>query len=205
MRNIRTRRTVILILTGLAIALAVGIYTLVPSGVAAIEIVNGEGERLGEELNIYAGTEMQLGCRVYPEIFADRTTAYTTADDRIASVDETGLLKGLKKGDTELTVQHAGARQSIRVNVQPSVKAIEGLPEEVTLYEGDGYLLEPEVVMAGKDLEVPDVTFKSKRKTIAEVSPDGQIIAGETGKTTVTVTAGAVKVTIPVTVISRLV
>ena len=203
MRNISTRRTIILLVAGLAIAMAVGIYALVPSGVASIEIMNGEGERLGEELNIYTGTETQLKCRVYPEIFSDRTTSYSTADDKIASVDETGLLKGLNKGETQLTVQQAGARQIIKVKVQPSVKAIEGLPEEVTLYEGDGYLLEPEVVMAGKDLEEPDVTYQSKRTTIAEVSADGQITAKMTGSTTVTVTAGAVKVRIPITVISR--
>lgn len=203
MRNIKARRTVILTVAGLAIMMAIAIYTLVPSGVAAIEIVNGEGERLGEELNIFTGTEVQLECKVYPEIFADRTTYYTSADESIASVDETGLVKGLKKGDTQLTVQHAGARQRINVKVQPSVKAIEGLPEEVTLYEGDGYLLEPEVIMAEKGMEAPEVTFKSKRTTIAEVDQNGQIFAGEIGTTTITVTAGPVKVKIPVTVISR--
>ena len=203
MRNIRTRRTVILIVAGLAIMIAIGIYTLVPSGVATIEIATSEGERLGEELNIYVGTEVQLECKVYPVIFADRTTYYNSADESIASVDETGLVKGLKKGETQMTVQHAGARKRINVKVQPSVKAIEGLPEEVTLYEGDGYLLEPEVVMADKDLEAPEVIFKSKRTTIAEVDQNGQIIAGEVGTTTITVTAGPVKVKIPVTVISR--
>ena len=203
MRNIRIRRTVILILAGLATALAAAIYAVVPSGVAAIEIVNGEGERLGEELNIYADTEVQLGCKVYPEIFADRTTYYTSADESIASVDERGLVQGIKKGETTVTVQHAGVRQSITVKVQPTVKSIEGLPDEVTLYEGDGYLLEPEVIMAGKDLEAPVPTFKSKRTTIAEVDENGQIIAGETGNTTITVTAGTVKVKIPITVISR--
>ena len=203
MRNIRTRRTVILIAAGLAIMMAIGIYTLVPSGVASIEIATGEGERLGEEMNIYVGTEVQLECKVYPVIFADRTTYYNSADESIASVDETGLVKGLKKGETQMTVQHAGARQRINVKVQPSVKSIEGLPEEVTLYEGDGYLLEPKVVMADKDLEAPEVIFKSKRTTIAEVDQNGQIIAGEVGTTTITVTAGPVNVKIPVTVISR--
>ena len=202
MRNIRTRRTIIFILTGLAIAFAIGIYAIAPAGVASMETVTGDGERI-EELNLYVGTEVQLGCKVYPAIFEDRTTVYSVADDSIASVDENGLLKALRKGETILTVQHAGARKSINVSVQPSVKAIEGLPEEVTLYEGDGYLLEPEVIMAEKDLEAPEVTFKSKRSTIAEVDADGQIIAGETGTTTITVTAGTVKVKIPITVISK--
>ena len=203
MRNIRTRRAIILILAGLAVVVAIGIYTVVPSGVAYIEIMNGKGERLGEELNIYAGSEVQLECRVYPEYFADRTTYYASSDESVASVDENGLVKGLSKGETLVTVQHTGIRQRITVKVQPSVKAIEGLPEEVTLYEGDGYLLEPEVIMAGNDIEAPEVTFKSKRTTVAEVDADGQILAGEVGTTTITVTAGTVDVKIPITVISR--
>lgn len=203
MRNIRLRRTVILILAGLAIAMAIGIYTVVPSGVATIEIVTGEGERLGEELNIYTGTEVQLKCKVHPDVFADRTTYYTSADESIASVDESGLVKGIRTGETLVTAQHAGVRRSINVKVQPSIKAIEGLPDEVTLYEGDGYLLEPEVVMAEKGMDAPEVTFKSKRTTVAEVDAEGQIIAGETGTTTITVTAGTINVKIPITVISR--
>ena len=202
MRDIRTRRTIILILAAVAIAMAIGIYAIVPSGVTSIEILTGEGERLGEEFNIYAGSEEQLECRVHPDVFADRKTVFSVADESIASVDESGTVKGLKKGETLLTIQHAGARQNINVKVQPSVKAIEGLPNEMTLYEGDGYLLEPKVIMAGKDLEAPEVTFKSKRTTIAAVDADGQIAAGEPGTTTITVTAGAVSVKIPVTVIS---
>ena len=134
MRNIRTRRAIILILAGLAVVVAIGIYTVVPSGVTAIEIMDGDGERLGEELNIYSGAEKQLECKVYPEFFADRTAYYTSSDDSIASVDENGLVKGVSKGETLVTVQKAGMRQSITVKVQPSVKAIEGLPDEVTLY-----------------------------------------------------------------------
>ena len=203
MRNIRTRRTIIFIITGLAIAIAIGIFAIVPAGVVSMEIVTDEGERIEEELNIYVSEEMQLGCRVYPAVFEDRTTVYFVSDDSIAAVNESGLLKALKKGKTLLTIQHAGARKSINISVQPSVKAIEGLPEEITLYEGDGYLLEPQVIMAGKDLEEPEVSFKSKRTTIAEVDIDGRIIAGETGTTTITVTAGTITVKIPVTVISR--
>ena len=203
MRNVRARRTVILILAAMAIAMAIGIYAVVPTGVAAIEIVNGEGERLGEELNIYVGKEEQLECKVDPDVFADRTTYYASSDESIAVVDERGLVKGLKTGETLVTVQHAGIRKSINVKVQPSIKTIEGLPDEVTLYEGDGYLLEPKVVMAEKDMEAPKVSFKSKRTSIAEVDKEGQIIAGETGTTTITVSAGSIKVKIPITVISR--
>ena len=203
MRNVRTRRTIILILAGLAIAVAIAIYAVVPSGVASMELLTGEGERLGESLDIYVGGEVQLECRVYPDVFMDRTTVYTAADESIASVDESGLVRGLKESDTLVTVQHETNRKNIKVKVQPSVNAIEGLPEEVTLYEGDGYLLEPEVIMIDEDLEAPEVTFKSKRTTVAEVDEEGQITAGEIGTTTITVTAGAVSVKIPVTVISR--
>ncbi|MBR1986874.1 MAG: Ig-like domain-containing protein [Mogibacterium sp.] len=202
MRDIRTRRTIILILAALAIAMAIVIYTIIPSGVTSMEILTTEGERLGQELNIYAGSKVQLECRVHPDVLADRGTYFSVADESIASVDETGQVTGLKNGETLMTIQHAGARQNITVEVQPSVKSIKGLPDEVTLYEGDGYLLEPKVVMAGKKLEVPDVTFKSKRTTIAAVDADGQITAGEPGSTTITVTAGTVSVKIPVTVIS---
>ena len=203
MRDIRTRRTVILILTFLAIAMAIGIYTIVPSGVAAVEILNGEGERINEELNIYSGSEVQLVCKVSPAIFEERTTTYLSADENIATVDNTGLIKGLKKGEALVTIHKAGARHSIKVKVQPGVKAIKGLPDEITLYEGDGYTLKPKVEMFSKKLEVPEVTYKSKRNTIVTIDADGYMLAGETGSTRITVQAGPIKEEVHVTVIER--
>ena len=179
-------------ITTLALVLATWVYIAVPKGVVQMDLVTAEGEIIADSLEVYVGTETQLTCRVRPSLFEDRSKEYVIADEEIATIDETGLLKAHKEGETLLKLECAGARKNYTIKVETAVEDITGLDKEITLYEGDEFQLEPKVRMAKKGLEKPTVTYKVKRNTIASVDKNGLITALKEGKTTVTVTAGNV-------------
>ena len=192
-RNIRRRRTIILIIAALAVMFATGVYAAVPKGVTHIDLITSSGETVGESLEIYVGTEDQLSCKTIPDTFMDRNVRYSIADEEVASVDEKGLLKAFKEGETRLTIECAGTRKNYTVKTKLAVEDITGLDEEVTLYEGEELQLEPKLKMADEDLEKPEITYATKRNTIADVDKQGLITAVKEGETTITVSAGDVE------------
>lgn len=202
-RNIRRRRTIILIIAALAVMFATGVYAAVPKGVTHIDLITASGETVGESLEIYVGTEDQLSCKTIPDTFMDRNVRYSIADEEVASVDEKGLLKALKEGETRLTIECAGTRKNYTVKTKLAVEDITGLDEEVTLYEGEELQLEPKLKMADEDLEKPEITYATKRNTIADVDKQGLITAVKEGETTITVSAGDVEKKVKVTVEAR--
>ena len=191
-RNIKSKRTIILVIMVLALVLAAGAYIVVPRGVTQIDLVTDTGETIVETLEIYVGTETQLSCRITPASFMSRKTEYAIADEGIATIDETGLLKAFKEGETRLTVECAGARKNYTIKAETAIEDITGLKKEITLYEGEEFQLEPKIKMAEKNLEKPELTYKVKRNTIAKVDKNGLITAVKEGETTVTVNAGDV-------------
>jgi len=202
-RNIRRRRTIILIIAALAVMFATGVYAAVPKGVTHIDLITASGETVGETLEIYVGAEDQLSCKTIPDTFMDRNVRYSIADEEIATVDEKGLLKALKEGETRLTIECAGTRKNYTVKTKLAVEDITGLDEEVTLYEGEELQLEPKLKMAEEDLEKPEITYATKRNTIANVDKQGLITAVKEGETTITVSAGDVEKKVKVTVEAR--
>ena len=202
-RNIRRRRTIILIVAALAVMFATGVYAAVPKGVTHIDLITASGETVGETLEIYVGAEDQLSCKTIPDTFMDRNVRYSIADEEVATVDEKGLLKALKEGETRLTIECAGARKNYTVKTKLAVEDITGLDEEVTLYEGEELQLEPKLKMADEDLEKPEITYATKRNTIANVDKQGLITAVKEGETTITVSAGDVEKKVKVTVEAR--
>ena len=202
-RNIRRRRTIILIVAALAVMFATGVYAAVPKGVTHIDLITASGETVGETLEIYVGAEDQLSCKTIPDTFMDRNVRYSIADEEVATVDEKGLLKALKEGETRLTIECAGTRKNYTVKTKLAVEDITGLDEEVTLYEGEELQLEPKLKMADEDLEKPEITYATKRNTIANVDKQGLITAVKEGETTITVSAGDVEKKVKVTVEAR--
>jgi len=200
MRDIRKRRITILIIAAAAMIMASAAYAMTPSGVSDIEVLTSEGERIEESYDLYIGESVQLACRIRPKTFSQRDVEYRSADEEILTVDESGLLTGKSEGQTRLLVECAGFRKSLIVDVEPGVEAIKGLGKEITLSPGDEYQLEPEVVMADKDLETPEVTYKSKRTTVAAVDNKGKVTAVSEGTTRITVKAGTESVKIKVIV-----
>ena len=190
--NTKRKRTIILIITVMALVFATGAYIVVPRGVTHMDLVTAEGETIGETLEVYVGTDTSLSCKITPASFIDRKVGYAIADNEIASIDEEGLLTALKEGETRLTVECAGTRKNYIVRTKTAVEDITGLDKEIVLYEGEEFQLEPKIKLVEKDLEKPEILYKTKRNTIATVDKNGLITAVKEGETTITVSAGDV-------------
>ena len=202
-----TRLRRILIIAACIVIAAIGaVYIRLPKGISSFTVTDKDGEPLGEEISIYAGTDTATGYDIQPASFADRQVTYQVADEEILTVDEDGTIHALKTGETLVTAQTTGGiRQDITVKVESAVKDIEGLETEITLTEGNTQTLEPEVVMAVKGVDAPAVTYKSSDTDIATVEDDGVITAVSPGTSTITVKAGPVKKKVNVTVNQRVI
>ena len=204
-RNTVKKRRIILILAAFAIAVIAAAYYALPKGAESFMLLDADGIAIAGELSVYVGTETKTGYEIGPEAFSKRAVSYEVADDGVISVDENGVIHAKSVGETLLTAQAAGLKQNVNVTVKAAVKDITGLEEEVTLTEGEDTTLEPEIEMAAKGLDEPDITFSSEDENIATVDKEGVITAVDPGTTTITVKAASVSKKVKVTVNERVV
>lgn len=204
-RNTVKKRRIILILAAFAVAVIAAAYYALPKGAESFTLHDADGNDITGELSVYVGTEMKTGYEIAPEAFSSRAVSYEVADDSIISVDENGVIRAKSVGETLLTAQAVGLKQDVNVTVKPAVKDITGLEEEVTLTEGDDTTLEPEIEMAAKGLDEPEITFSSEDENIATVDEEGVITAMDPGTTTIIVKAASVSKKVKVTVNERVV
>ena len=204
-RNTVKKRRIILILAAFVIAAITAAYYALPKGAESFKLLDADGNDITGELSVYVGTETKTGYEIGPEAFSGRAVSYEVADDNIISVDENGVIHAKNEGETLLTAEAAGLKHDVNIKVVPAVKDITGLEEEITLTEGDDTTLEPEIEMAAKGLDEPEITFSSDDENIATVDKEGVITAVDPGETTITVKAASVSKKIKVTVNERVV
>lgn len=110
----------------------------------------------------------------------------------IATIDDKGLVIGKKPGVSTITVTADGSKASCKVNVKhPTVKLDK---KKVTLYRGQSTTLYADISSNAKP------TWKSSKKSVAIINPDGTITALKNGKTTITATVDSVSATCEVIV-----
>ncbi len=147
----------------------------------------------------------EIGASVAPQNATLPQIIYTSADEAIATVDKSGVVKGIAVGKTTITLKADEVEKTINVNVvAPAV-----LPESITLNqteialnagENTTFTLTATIAPAEANQEV---TFASSNEAIATVSADGVITVAGIGEATITVTSKAkedVKATAKVTV-----
>lgn len=77
-----------------------------------------------ENVAVEAGNTIQLNPVVIPAEANNPKLAYTSSDESVASVDENGLINGLKKGSAEITIaatDGSGITTKVNVTVNPGV------------------------------------------------------------------------------------
>lgn len=152
-------------------------------------IVQVAAERI--ELNYYditvrKGTVFYLSAKVLPEDTYDKSVTFTSADDKIATVDPDGTVTAVGVGVVEITVT-----SNDNPDIEPAVcvvtvtEAVAGITlnaREITIDVGEQYLLKATV--RPSDAVNKAVTFESADPSIATVDEKG-LITGVKGGTTV--------------------
>ena len=131
----------------------------------------------------------------------DSVKSWTSENSKIATVTSKGVIKGVKAGQTTVTVKLAsGKTAKITVTVKKNVvktTRITGVKSKVTLAKGRKLTLKP-VVTPKNSTE--KVTYVSSNSKVATVSANGVITAKKKGTAVITVRSGSKKVTCKVTV-----
>lgn len=122
-----------------------------------------------------------------------KTVTYTTGNKAVATVSNTGVVKGVKAGTAVITVKCGNATATCKVTVKaPSVKFAK---KSAVVYKGKTATVK--ATLAG----VSSVTYKSSNTKIATVnSKTGTVKGIKAGKVTITATSGKLKATYTLTV-----
>ncbi|NLO10018.1 MAG: hypothetical protein GX129_09165 [Clostridiales bacterium] len=110
----------------------------------------------------------------------------------IATVDDKGMVIAIKPGESTITATADGSIASCKVKVKfPTIKLDK---KKVTLYRGQSIKLSAHVSSG------VEPTWKSNKKSVATINPDGTISAIKNGSATVTATVDGVSTTCEVIV-----
>ena len=198
-----------------------GIVTPLNSGTTIITVVNKEltsvkaicnvtvtpGEVKVKEVKvtpeskcIAPGKSFQLEAKVLPEDAENKTLTYVSADPEVATVSETGLVTGVKKGVTYVRVTAAnGVYGECEVIVDEAW--VEFGTDRITLVKGETRTLTAEVLP--ETVDGGSMTWASSAPEVVSVDQSGNIEALAAGDAEIkVVTSKGIEGTLKVTVIS---
>ena len=176
------------------------ILLLIGSGTAAYFLLTGSEEAqvitaqeiLGlpaETVQIVAGDTHQLNPQIMPE-GAVGELIYSSDDESVATVSETGLITTHAVGEVNITVQADEVIETVHVNITAKrvpVENILGVTSNAELIVDSSLTINAYVQPA--DATVQQVTYSSSDESIATVGPDGVVTAISPGTVIITVSA----------------
>lgn len=138
---------------------------------------------------IYIGESFMLSASITPQNVDAASIAWSSSDERIATVDQAGQVKTLAKG--KVTIY---AKASNGVKDKKTIEVQEKLVKKVTLSaESQNLLLHETYALVATvtptDATHPEITWSSSDPAVVEVSETGEIVAVGFGKATVTATS----------------
>lgn len=158
-------------------------YTSIPK---AVEDITAEGIEGGAEILI--GEDLAPEYTVQPFWFSDEPITFSSADEKVFTVDGEGRLHAVAVGQSVLTMTAREYTEEIPVTVIPKVTSIEGIEKTVSLTTGESLKLKP----ALKPDKYADekIAYSTADDKIATVSEKGEVKAVSAGETVLNVSAG---------------
>ena len=159
-----------------------------------------------DNTTINKGETKKLNVEILPEEAKDHEVEYISSDSKIASVDSTGNILGIKSGEVTITVKSKenNVSNSIEIQVYSPVQDMELNVEDLTLEEGSTFVIKP--IFYPDDATNQNVTYYSENKSIVKVDSTGLITAISEGSTKIIVKSADGNITkeIKVTVLPKL-
>lgn len=128
------------------------------------------------------GKTLSLSVTLLPRNATKQEVTFTSMDTSVATVNSTGVVKGIKKGKTEIELKADGYSKKIPIEVIVKTKQIKVEPAYVILKTGESHTLQTKVIPEQADQQL---TYKSKEEEIAEITQEGVITARKKGNTTI--------------------
>lgn len=122
---------------------------------------------------------------VYAPNGASATVTWTSANEQIATVSSSGVVKGIAEGKTTITaITDNGLKATAQVEVAGSPTAVH-LPDNVQISVGYYHLLTPTLTPTNSEASY---TWKSSDTSVASITSAGRVYGKKAGSVTITVT-----------------
>ena len=140
------------------------------------------------DLSLIKGNEHQLTAQVLPEdTTEDKTVTWSSSDESVAKVDETGKVTAVEGGSAIITAQTGKHSAQCAVTVTVPVTGITLNKTDLMLARGTFEVLTPTIAPA--DATNKAVDWTSSDETVATVDNDGKVKAVSAGQAVITVKA----------------
>ncbi len=152
------------------------------------------------------GKTEQITATVKPSTATNKSVVWSTSNDSIASVDQTGLITAKGEGTAKVTVKTNDGAKTATVTVKVNPIAVSGVTlnkKSFSLEKGETQKLTATVTPSNATYK--SVIWSSSNTNVATVSSSGVVTAKGVGTATITVTtnSGSKKATATVTVIKE--
>ena len=135
------------------------------------------------------GDCFQIIATIAPEDATDKTLIWTSSDESVASVDDTGMVTAVGVGECLITASAAdgsGISASCEVSLDPIlVESLTISPEEFLGAKGDSFMIIPTILPENADNK--RLEYKSGNEGVAEVDSMGSVTVKDNGSAVITV------------------
>lgn len=140
--------------------------------------------------SVYEKESAKINVTVLPEGAENPAVTFRSADEKIATVDAKGNVKGVSKGETKIIVQSVQAGDvicEVPVKVKRAVASVTLSAKEITIYSGNTIELKP--TLSPADADNLEVTWSTSDESIARVNAKGGVTGVKGGVATITATS----------------
>lgn len=135
---------------------------------------------------INKGISVELQYTITPANATNKSVVWTSSNDSVAYVTNTGKVTATGAGSATITVTTSnGLSASCIINVKSGATGVTISHEQITIKKGEEWTLVAEVLPA--DASIRNVTWSSSDSSVATVTQSGIVSARKVGKTVITV------------------
>ncbi|PKM95149.1 MAG: hypothetical protein CVU84_07450 [Firmicutes bacterium HGW-Firmicutes-1] len=149
------------------------------------------------EKEIYIDKTQTLSATALPATAENGAIKYSSSDPSIATVLSNGEIKGISKGKVIISIKAGDVTKEIEITVKASTKKIELNSTYLVLKKGDTIKLNAKAMPMDAEQEI---TYRAVDASIADVTPEGKIIAEDVGNTFIIVSNGDISKAVTVIV-----
>lgn len=138
-----------------------------------------------EELEV--DKTLTLSVTVLPSDATNNTVKYTSSNEKIATVNSSGEVKGIAEGNVTITISADNITKTVKLKVKVSTSKIELDTTYLVLKPGESHQLSARVIPAEADQQI---MYETVTPEIVSVTAGGMVTANQCGNGTILVKNG---------------